>query len=123
MCSSDLLLTAIAIPGLQGQNARAAARQVGVDQALVACALERHRLAHQGYPESLGELVPAYLAAIPTDVPAGGPLRYRRTEDGYLLYSLGSNGTDEGGRSAPVKAPEARPDPNSGDWVWRVGGK
>jgi hypothetical protein len=70
----------------------------GADQnslrlAVTACALERHRLAHGGYPASLVELVPAFLAAVPADVFTGQPLGYTRTPDGgFKLTSLPADG-------------------------------
>jgi hypothetical protein len=52
------------------------------------------------YPEKLGELVPKYLVQIPDDLFSGEPLIYRREGKGYLLYSVGPNGTDEEGRGS-----------------------
>ena len=63
---------------------------------LVAAALAVHRLGEGEYPESLDPLVPGLLDALPVDI-HGQPLVYRRTDSGYLLYSLGPNGTDEQG--------------------------
>jgi hypothetical protein len=51
-------------------------------------------------PESLEELVPDYLTSVPLD-PMDGEGRtigYLRTEDLPRLYSVGSDGIDEGGR-------------------------
>ncbi|MCO6044989.1 type II secretion system protein GspG [Aeoliella sp. ICT_H6.2] len=61
-----------------------------------AIALARYRLAHGEYPEQLGALVPDYLAAPLVD-PHGNALAYQRTSDGFLLYSLGADGKDQGG--------------------------
>lgn len=49
------------------------------------------------YPERLDELVPRYLAGTPIDPFSGRPFIYERRGDGYLLYSVGSNGVDDGG--------------------------
>ncbi|NOZ40003.1 MAG: hypothetical protein GXP24_07240 [Planctomycetes bacterium] len=51
------------------------------------------------FPRKLDELVPKYLAVVPVDPfdLDSGPLRYRREEDKYVLYSLGWNGRDDGG--------------------------
>jgi len=84
----------------------------------VACALERHRLAHGEYPENLAPLVPAYLPTLPPDVVDGQPLHYRRLPDGrFLLYSIGWNGKDDGG--AVVLRDNRYLDPKQGDWVWQ----
>ncbi|MEO1999423.1 MAG: hypothetical protein ABGZ17_29610 [Planctomycetaceae bacterium] len=64
----------------------------------VAIALAGYRTQHGTYPESLKRLAPDMLKQIPTDLFAGKPLNYRRTSDGYLLYSIGPNEQDDGGR-------------------------
>jgi hypothetical protein len=93
--------------------------QATVDLAAVACALERHRLAHQKYPETLAELVPAFLEKIPADLIDGQPLRYRRTDDGlFLLYAIGWNANDDGGDVAFLAGGRAF-ETKEGDWVWR----
>ncbi|HTV43511.1 MAG TPA: hypothetical protein VMF08_23310 [Candidatus Sulfotelmatobacter sp.] len=100
-----------------GTVKRFAFAQSSVDLARVACALERYRLAHGGYPESLEALAPQFIQAIPHDIIDGKPLHYRRTDDGKcMLYSVGWNETDDGGLV---------PSTNNGgtigkcDWVWR----
>lgn len=68
--------------------------------AQTAFALALYRAEHGQYPERLEELVPQYAAAVPRDRFIGGPLHYRRVGPGYLLYSVGENGNDDGGRRA-----------------------
>jgi hypothetical protein len=51
------------------------------------------------YPESLEALVPGLLKEVPTDPFTGKPLVYRREGDGFIVYSLGSNQKDDGGRT------------------------
>jgi hypothetical protein len=53
---------------------------------------------HRGYPAELDELAPKYLEKVPDDLFSGKRLIYRRGDRGYLLYSVGTNGTDEDGR-------------------------
>jgi hypothetical protein len=62
-----------------------------------ALAAERYRREHGAWPESLDKLVPAQLTAVPLDPFDGRPLRYRRTEDGVMIYSVGHDGIDDGG--------------------------
>ncbi len=55
------------------------------------------------YPETLAELVQdGYLSRVPEDPFAGKfaePLHYKRLSDSqYLLYSVGPDGTDDGGK-------------------------
>jgi hypothetical protein len=53
---------------------------------------------HGRLPESLDELAPQYVSAPPIDPFSGGLQIFRRTDDGYLLYSVGPDGVDDGGR-------------------------
>ena len=62
-----------------------------------ALAVERYRLAHNARPETLGMLVPTYLDSVPTDPFDDKPIRYRRTEPGYIVYSVWRDGRDNGG--------------------------
>jgi hypothetical protein len=90
-----------------------ARNQTMLDQTRIVCALERFRLAHGEYPETLGALAPQFVAAIPHDVIGGQPPHYHRAADGtFMLYSVGWNGRDNGG--VPGKTD------TDGDWVWPI---
>jgi len=92
--------------------------QTTVNQAVIACALERYRLAHGVFPDKLDALVPQYLAKLPHDIINGQPLHYRRTDDGlFVLYSVGWNETDDHGEVGMDV--HHFPDIKQGDWVWR----
>ncbi len=69
-----------------------------LDLARVALAVERYRLATGALPAALDALVPQYLNEVPLDPFDNQPIRYRRTEPGYLLYSVDADGQDNGGR-------------------------
>jgi hypothetical protein len=69
-----------------------------LDLARTALAIERYRLATGSIPGQLADLVPKYLEQIPIDPFDGQPIRYRRTEPGYLLYSVTDDGKDNGGK-------------------------
>jgi hypothetical protein len=85
--------------------------------ARTACALERYRLAHGQYPESLMSLAPQFIAVVPDDVIDGGELMYRRTDnDRFVLYSIGWNGKDDGGEIALTR--NRWLNDKEGDWVW-----
>ncbi len=95
--------------------------QSTVDLCRVAIALERHRLRHGQFPESLDALDPDVrpVGGIPHDVINGEALRYRRTEDGrFQLYSVGWNQTDDGGTTVWSGGWRGSPDREQGDWVW-----
>jgi WD40 repeat protein len=65
----------------------------------LAFGLAAYRVENGRYPAKLDELAPRYLAAIPDDLFSGKALIYRPSDKGYLLYSMGVNGKDDGGRS------------------------
>jgi hypothetical protein len=92
--------------------------QAQVDLARVACALERFRLAHSEYPESLDTLAPQFIEKMPHDIINGQPLHYRRTDDGkFVLYSVGWDEKDDGGKIFLTK--NGAVDREKGDWVWQ----
>lgn len=66
---------------------------------LVALALRSYGLEHGAYPATLAILRPKYLKAMPDDPFAlSGPLRYKCLGQKYVLYSVGPDGKDDGGR-------------------------
>ena len=64
----------------------------------LAFSLAAYRADHSSYPAKLRDLVPKYAAEIPTDVFTGSDLHYKPSGDGYLLYSVGPNAKDDGGK-------------------------
>jgi hypothetical protein len=95
--------------------------QTRIDLARVAIALERHRMRHGAFPETLEGLDAAVVPAggLPHDLVTGDPLRYRRTDNGrFDLYAVGWNGTDDGGVTAWHNEARTGPDRAQGDWVW-----
>jgi hypothetical protein len=106
-------------PAISRAVEKFAAIQSSVDLARLACALERYRLAHDQYPETLDALAPQFIEKLPHDIINGQPLHYRRTDDGkFVLYSVGWNETDDGGAVVFSKGSSAV-DSDKGDWVWK----
>jgi hypothetical protein len=68
------------------------------DNLLIAFALARYRADNGNYPKELSLLVPKYLKEVPKDRFSGKPLIYTADDKGYILYSVGINGQDDGGR-------------------------
>jgi len=75
---------------------RTQARQAAARSAI---AIERYRRVHGEAPEGLDQLVPDVLDQPPVDPFDGAPLRYRVDSGGYKVYSIGSDGVDQGGES------------------------
>jgi hypothetical protein len=114
---------AVVFPTVGRAATKAAQMQTFLDEARVACAVERQRLAQGKYPDTLTSLAPQFLSRIPTDLFDGQPLRYRSLpEGGYVVYSIGLNQKDDGGEMAFAKQSNA-PDDSQGDWVWQMAGK
>lgn len=63
----------------------------------LALALGRYRLAEGHYPDSLNSLVPRFVPELPADAYGNETFGYRKTDQGFLLYSFGLNGVDDGG--------------------------
>jgi len=110
-------------PALEAAVKHFAFAQASVDLARVGCALERYRLAHGQYPESLATLEPQFITHAPHDIINGQPLHYRLKPNGqFVLYSVGWNETDDGGvvvmdpKHGTVRRDE-------GDWVWKYPGQ
>lgn len=68
---------------------------------IVSLAAERYRRDKKAWPERIGVLCPQYLAVVPVDPFDGQALRYRRVEDGILIYSVGADIADDGGHLDP----------------------
>jgi hypothetical protein len=68
------------------------------DATLTAIALELFRRQKEHYPQTLQELVPRFLPALPLDRFDGGPLKYTLRGGKPLIYSVGKDGVDDGGR-------------------------
>jgi hypothetical protein len=103
------------------------------DGLLVGIALEVFRREHSKYPETLSELVPQLLPEVPADRITGAAVRFRIVDSRPLVYSVGADRKDDGGRPALVRkshedrylaesqiaavwdsTPDSTPD---GDWV------
>jgi hypothetical protein len=106
----------IAVPNTQRATMKLGRVQTFANEGMLACALERYRLANGKYPDSLETLVPKFAEKIPTDIIGGGPLKYRNEGDHFVLYSIGWNEKDDGGTR--VTSRSGTEDLATGDWVW-----
>jgi hypothetical protein len=62
-------------------------------------ALAVYQADHGSYPAKLADLVPKYVSRVPRDFFNDQNLHYRQEGPGFLLYSVGINGRDDGGKS------------------------
>ena len=65
----------------------------------VELALRSYRCDHRSGPGTLTQLVPKYLRRLPTDPFGGKPLVYRPAGTNWVLYSLGPDLVDDGGKT------------------------
>lgn len=91
------------------------------DRLLLRLALRAYKLENGKYPAKLDDLVPGYIKKIPTDPFAvKGEYKYKSTGGSYLLYSIGPDCKDDGGKSVPKGL--RRPDMKAkGDLVVEIG--
>lgn len=72
-----------------------------------ALALQAYHCDHSQYPAKLDDLTPKYLPKVPTDLFAlKGRLKYQREGAKYVLWSVGPDGVDDGGK--PATDPKAQ---------------
>jgi len=94
-------------------------KSIGSKRAMIAAlACERHRLATGEWPESLTDLVPEYLKAVPVDPFDDAPIRYAVTSEGIKLWCIGEDLKDDGGDIKRREKQTASNKPT--DWGWVI---
>jgi hypothetical protein len=96
------IYSSLVLPALEPAIFREATAIAKVRAAKISLAIEGFRQLNGRLPESLNELVPQFLPSVPEDPCDGKPLRYHRLGKGYVVYSVGRDGHDNGGRERPV---------------------
>jgi hypothetical protein len=79
----------------------------------IALALGAYRSEHGRCPASLDELMPKYLDRVAADPCGSGPYKYRRMDEGFLLYSVGLDGVDDSGPRPAIASAAS-------DTPWRI---
>jgi hypothetical protein len=86
---------------------------------LTVLALERFEKDKGRYPENLSKLVElGYLKEMPRDPYSDGPLVYKKTDESFILYSLGENLIDDDGRVARRDDGRIKNWASEGDWIF-----
>jgi hypothetical protein len=80
------------------------------DGVFIGLALELYHRERGKWPESLAELSPKYLPTLPADPITGKPLHYKIVGDRPIVYSVGVDADDDGGRLAKNKDGEIHAD-------------
>ena len=85
------------LPSIGAQKRYIRQNETSANMTRIVFSLAHHRAEHGIYPMSLDELVPSAIEKLPMDVYSDHPYRYKRTADGFCLYSVGEDGVDNGG--------------------------
>jgi hypothetical protein len=119
------ILAAMLLPALDRIPVKAATAQTAANQVVLACALERFRIANGSYPESLEALTPRFVSQLPTDLLTGQPYEYHRAKDGqFVIRSSGwSETSDEKSSSTLGAILKNLFREQESDWVWRYPAK
>ena len=92
------ILVALLLPAVQAAVTAETRNQASMQITLAACALQAYHRDNNRYPDSLAALDGVYLHKRPLDPFRGKSLTYRLQSNGFLLYSVGPNLRDEGGK-------------------------
>src|SRR5262249_27345038 len=88
---ADYILTVRPLPAAEKVFEAAQRCRAQLHCARVAIAVERFRQAKKRWPASLDEIPLNLLPAVSIDPYDGQPVRYRRTDTGVVVYTLGPN--------------------------------
>jgi hypothetical protein len=81
---------------------------------MTSLALRAFQAEHGQFPAQLSQLAPSYLKQIPTDPFGGGePLHYRKSGNSYILYSVGPDSKDDGGKPIDDSPPGTQSSPGA----------
>jgi hypothetical protein len=97
------------LPAMDAAKVAEDRAQTTVELTRLAATLAIYHAEHRNYPTKLQDLVPEFVEKLPVDLYNDQTFAYKRTEDGYLLYSAGENGNDEGGDNARSELIAGRP--------------
>jgi hypothetical protein len=103
------ILTKILVPGLVRVCEVQARHEAMLDLARLGLLIERYKAKNGSFPGTLDDIAAELGGSVPVDPFTGRPYHYRPSEDTFLLYSVGRNLRDDGGRHDFV----------GGDIVWR----
>jgi hypothetical protein len=121
LCKKNFMLS-ILMPELERLIRIGYRARTDYNATLITIAVLRYKQDKGNYPESLEELVTLdYLKELPLDPWSDKPLVYRKTDGDFILYSVGWNFVDDGGKVYRDKEGRPRPWADEGDAVfWPV---
>lgn len=93
------ILILLLLPATEAATQAEAREAENLEVVTLGFLLAAYRAENGKYPTQLSELTPKYVAEVPLDPFSGKPLLYRPQPNGYVLYSVGLKGKDDGGLS------------------------
>jgi hypothetical protein len=102
------MMLGLFLPAINGATAAEDRANAMLELTRLAAALAVYRAEHGAYPDKLDDLVPSVIETLPVDL-YSQPIVYKGDGKGYLLYSRGANGTDEGGSNSQLRILKGRP--------------
>jgi hypothetical protein len=99
-------LVRIFMPAMSRPTVLDARAIAGLRTAQVAIAIQRYRLTAGELPDNLTDLLPTYLDSVPKDPFDGEDMRYKKLDTGFVVYSIGDDRKDDGGKERPRKSGE-----------------
>ena len=91
------ILTRLMLPGMHLPIETAARAEARRDAARLGVALCLYRARSDRLPAKLDDLVPGFIAAVPPDPFDGQAMRFKRSKQGAVVYSIGPDLIDNGG--------------------------
>ncbi len=105
--AEDNMVLSVVLMNIDGTFRTADANRADVAGIRLMLAVEQYGVKHQALPEKLADVVPEFLNSVPIDPFDATGFKYKRVDTtasprGYLLYSIGLDGVDNGGKQHPT---------------------
>jgi len=113
---SKYKLARLILPRIYTVVVKEATLEAMIDAARIGLACLIYRNQYGKYPEKISDLLPDILKEEPLDPFTGQSLIYRTKEDGFIVYSLGTNQKDDNGKMSEMTQLVMDKDD---DWSWR----
>jgi len=104
------------LPQIRALVVKEATLEAMIDAARIGLACLIYRNQYGKYPEKISDLVPEILKEEPLDPFTGQSFIYKTKENGFIVYSLGTNQKDDNGKMSPMTQVVMEKDD---DWSWR----
>ena len=95
-------MTRFVYPNLDKIVMSKAEHDAAVAVARTGLALKLYKQKNGACPDTLDKLAPEFIDNVPVDPCTGKPLVYRKSDSGFILYSLGKDQQDDNGTPRPT---------------------